>query len=260
MTILETINHYKKREVASKKQAFPVSLLKQSIYFKRPSVSMVSALKKAPVGIIAEHKRKSPSKSIINDTHLVPEVVEGYELCGASGISVLTDTKFFGGSMDDLLLARQTTSIPLLRKEFIVDPYQIYEAKAFGADVILLIAASLSKKEVSEFSKLAKAIDLEVLVEIHNEEELEKAIHPAVDMIGVNNRNLKTFEVSIDNSLQLSEKIPSQFLKISESGIHSSQVVKKLISNGFDGFLMGEHFMKTDNPGVALKNFISEIV
>lgn len=259
MTILDTINNYKKLEVASKKAAFPISLLEQSTYFKKETISLVTSLKNASTGIIAEHKRKSPSKSVINDQILLPEVVKGYELAGAAGISVLTDTKFFGGSLDDLLLARKTVSSPILRKEFIIDPYQMFEAKAFGADAILLIAASLSKKEISGFSQLAKQLQLEVLVEIHNEEELEKSLQTTVDLIGVNNRNLKTFEVSIENSIQLAEKIPSEFVKISESGINHIENIKKLKKYGFEGFLIGEHFMKTDNPGKALKDFTAQL-
>ncbi|MEZ4777766.1 MAG: indole-3-glycerol phosphate synthase TrpC [Flavobacteriaceae bacterium] len=259
MTILEKINTYKKMEVASKKEAFPISLLEQSSFFKNPTISMVNSIKKNRVGIIAEHKRKSPSKSVINDKILLPEVVKGYENAGASAISVLTDTAFFGGSLDDLLLARKNVSLPILRKEFIVDSYQIVEAKAYGADAILLIAASLSQKEISTLSKLAKELQLEVLVEIHSEEELEKALHLSVDMIGVNNRNLKTFEVSIENSIRLSEKIPSQFLKISESGINSSENIKQLLNHGFEAFLIGEHFMKTDHPGEALHTFLCEL-
>ena len=180
-------------------------------------------------------------------------------MAGASGISILTDTQFFGGSLDDLLLARKTVSLPILRKEFIVEEYQIYEAKASGADAILLIAASLSKQEIRDFSILAKQLQLDVLVEIHNEAELEKSVHATVDIIGVNNRNLKTFEVSIENSIRLSEKIPSEFVKISESGINSVENVKELKKYGFEGFLIGEHFMKTENPGNALKDFISKL-
>ena len=259
MTILETITHYKKREVASKKEAFPISMLEQATHFNRPIISLVKSLKNYPIGIIAEHKRKSPSKSVINDKIPLNEIVKGYETGGASAISVLTDSHFFGGSLDDLLLARQTTLLPILRKEFIIDPYQVYEAKAYGADAILLIAACLSKQEIADFSAIANALELEVLVEIHNEEELDKALHNTVNSIGVNNRNLKTFEVSIDNSIKLSEKIPSEFLKISESGIHSPNQLKQLVTHGFEGFLIGEHFMKTDNPGKALHNFLLKL-
>lgn len=257
MTILDKINAYKKIEVASKKEVLPISLLKQFTYFQKENISLAKAIKNSSLGIIAEHKRKSPSKSVINDKILLPEIVKGYELAAASGISVLTDTPFFGGSLDDLVLARKTVSLPILRKEFIVDEYQIFEAKAYGADAILLIAASLSKQEIRDFSILAKQLQLDVLVEIHNEEELEKSVHPTVDIMGVNNRNLKTFEVAIENSIRLSEKIPSEFIKISESGINSVDNVRELKKYGFKGFLIGEHFMKTENPGKALKEFIT---
>lgn len=259
MTILEKINNYKRLEVVTKKKAFPISILEQSSYFHKETVSLAKAIKNSGSGIIAEHKRKSPSKSVINDKILLPDVVQGYENAGAAGISVLTDTKFFGGSLDDLLLARKTVSLPILRKEFIVDEYQIFEAKAYGADAILLIAASLSNQEIKAFSTLAKQLQLDVLVEIHNEAELDKSVHSTVDIIGVNNRNLKTFEVSIENSIRLSEKIPSDFVKISESGINDVGKVKELKKHGFEGFLIGEHFMKTENPGNALLNFISEL-
>ncbi|MEZ4875101.1 MAG: indole-3-glycerol phosphate synthase TrpC [Flavobacteriaceae bacterium] len=259
MTILETITQYKKWEVASKKEIWPVSVLERSLYFEKETLSLTHFLKKSTTGIIAEHKRKSPSKSVINDTLTLPEAVKGYELAGASGISVLTDTAFFGGSLDDLSLARKTVTLPILRKEFIIDPYQLFEAKAYGADAILLIAACLSKAEVKQFSELAKQLQLEVLVEIHHEKELEIALLPSVDIIGVNNRNLKTFEVSLQNSIQLAQKIPSGFLKISESGIHSTEDIKTLKKYGFEGFLIGELFMKTKNPGETLKNFISTI-
>jgi indole-3-glycerol phosphate synthase len=259
MTILEKINNYKRLEVVSKKEVFPISLLEQSFYFQKETISLSKAIKNSVSGIIAEHKRKSPSKSVINDKILLPEVVKGYEMGGAAAISVLTDTKFFGGSLDDILLARKTVSLPILRKEFIVDPYQIFEAKAYGADAILLIAASLSNQEIKEFSALAKQLQLDVLVEIHNEQELEKSLHKTVDIIGVNNRNLKTFDVSIENSIRLSEKISSEFLKISESGINDIENVKELKKHGFEGFLIGEHFMKTENPGKALQNFIAQL-
>lgn len=259
MTILDKINAYKKLEVASNKKAFPISLLEKSPFYESESASLVKSIKSHKIGIIAEHKRKSPSKSVINDSILLPQVIKGYETAGATAISVLTDTKFFGGSLQDLLLARAHTSIPILRKEFIIDSYQIVEAKANGADAILLIAASLSKEEIKAFSSLAKQLNLEVLVEIHNEDELDKSLHPTVDIIGVNNRNLKTFEVSIENSIQLSEKIPSDFVKISESGISGPKSVRKLINHDFEGFLIGEHFMKTENPGMALKTFISQL-
>ena len=174
-------------------------------------------------------------------------------------MSVLTNTKYFGGSLDDLTLARATTQLPLLRKEFIIDEYQILEAKAYGADAILLIAACLSRNEIKSFSETAQKLGLEVLLEVHNQEELDKAIMPSLNLIGVNNRNLKTFQVSLETSKQLVDQIPNEFVKISESGISDISAVKELKKVGFDGFLMGEHFMKTENPGLSAQQFIQQL-
>ena len=204
MNILDKIIIDKKREVLLKKSIIPVSQLEASVFFEKQTISLSQKLKESPSGIIAEHKRRSPSKSVINNDFSVEEVIKGYENAGAMGISVLTDMKYFGGALDDLVLARASTTIPLLRKEFIIDEYQILEAKAYGADVILLIASVLTRKEIGKLSKCAKSIGLEVLLEIHNLEELEKSVMPTLDMIGVNNRNLATFEVNLDNSKQLS--------------------------------------------------------
>ncbi|EDM43890.1 indole-3-glycerolphosphate synthase [unidentified eubacterium SCB49] len=258
MTILEKITTYKKLEVAARKQAFPVSFLQQSGLFDRQCYAMAESVATGS-GIIAEHKRRSPSKSVINENILLPEVVKGYESAGVSAISVLTDTKFFGGSLDDLLLARASVNIPLLRKEFIVDPYQIYEAKAYGADAILLIAACLEENQLQEYSALAKELGMDVLLEIHNEEELKKSLHPTVDLLGVNNRNLKTFEVSLDASKALSKLIPDSYVKVSESGISNIKAIKELQPYGYKGFLIGERFMKTENPGESAEEFIKAL-
>jgi len=259
MTILEKITTYKKKEVAAKKSAFPISFLEKSLHFERETISLAASLRAVSYGIIAEHKRRSPSKSVINDKVQIQDVALGYEKAGMSGMSILTDTNFFGGSLDDLLVARSVAQFPLLRKEFIIDPYQIFEAKAYGADAILLIAACLSEKQLKEFSVTAKGLNLDVLLEVHNEEELTKALHPSVDMLGVNNRNLKTFDVSLDTSKALSEKIPNDFVKVSESGISSTKAITELKEYGFQGFLIGENFMKTDNPGAAASTFIQEL-
>jgi indole-3-glycerol phosphate synthase len=258
MTILDKIIADKKREVELKKSLISVNQLENSSLFGSRTYSMSKNLKNNLIGIIAEHKRRSPSKSVINQNHSVDEVVMGYQNAGASGISVLTDGKYFGGSLDDLLLAKASSNIPLLRKEFIVDEYQIIEAKAHGADTILLIAAVLTREEIKQFSQLAQSLALEVLLEVHNLEELEKSIMPSLDMIGVNNRNLKTFEVSLDFSKELASKIPDEFVKVSESGISSIEAVKELQPYGYQGFLIGENFMKEENPGKALKNFIAQ--
>lgn len=259
MTILDTISAYKHKEVAAKKEAIPVRLLEKFPLFAKETKSLAEALQNSTTGIIAEHKRRSPSKSIINDKVLLPEVVSGYEQAGAKGVSILTDSNFFGGSLDDLLVAENTVSIPILRKEFIIDPYQIYEAKAYGADAVLLIAACLSAEELKQFSFLAKSLRLDVLLEVHNREELHKSLLPNVDMIGVNNRNLKNFKVNTELSKMLSGEIPSDFLKISESGISDVETIKDLRTYGFEGFLIGEHFMKTEDPGQTAKQFITKL-
>ena len=260
MNILDKIIIDKKREVELKKSIIPVSQLEASVLFNSRTYSMSKLIKNSPVGIIAEHKRRSPSKDIINNNHSVEDVVLGYQNAGACGISVLTDAKYFGGSLDDLLLAKAAVNIPLLRKEFIVDEYQILEAKAHGADVILLIASVLTREEIKNLSEFGQSLGLEILLEVHNLEELEKSIVPSLDMIGVNNRNLKTFEVNLDYSKQLASKIPDDFVKISESGISSVEAVKELQQYGYQGFLMGEHFMKTENPGKTAFNFIKKII
>lgn len=260
MNILEKIFADKKKEVALKKTLIPASQLEQSVMFQRECPSLSQRLKESQTGIIAEHKRRSPSKSIINHSLNVQDVAQGYENAGACGMSVLTDGKYFGGSLDDLLLARATINLPLLRKEFILDSYQILEAKAYGADVILLIAAILDQKEIKNLSETAKSIGMEVLLEVHNEEELQKSIMPSIDLLGVNNRNLKNFEVSLDTSKSLAKLIPDEFVKVSESGISNTAAIKELQPYGFKGFLIGENFMKTDHPGNSAKSFISELL
>lgn len=258
MDILEKIVADKRQEVALRKRLIPISQLEQSVLFQRDTFSLAQNLRNSASGIIAEHKRRSPSKQIINHNLNVFDVAKGYEKAGVCGMSVLTDGKYFGGSLDDILLARSSCNLPLLRKEFIIDNYQILEAKAYGADAILLIAAILTHEEIKTFSELAKSLNLEVLLEVHNEAELQKSIMPNLDMIGVNNRNLKTFEVSLETSKTLSSLIPDDFIKVSESGISSVDAIKILKRYGYQGFLIGENFMKTDNPGESANNFIKE--
>lgn len=259
MNILDNIIADKKSEIILKKSVISTAQLEASVLFEKMTLSLCKNLKEKPLGIIAEHKRRSPSKAVINQSFSVEEVVKGYENAGAAAISVLTDGKYFGGSLDDLMLARASVNIPLLRKEFIVDEYQILEAKAHGADLILLIAAVLTRAEIKQLSEFAKSLSLEVLLEVHNREELEKSLMPSLDLIGVNNRNLKTFEVSLETSKQLAAHIPDDFIKVSESGISAVASIRELTPFGFKGFLIGENFMKTDNPGVAAKEFIKMI-
>jgi indole-3-glycerol phosphate synthase len=258
MNILDEIIAYKRKEVEERKRDFPVVELERGRFFKRSTLSLKkSILSPRKTGIIAEYKRKSPSKGIINNRDSVEAVTKAYAGFGASGISVLTDYKSFGGSLDDLVAARDN-DVPLLRKEFIVDEYQIIESRAFGADVILLIAACLSTNEVKELTKVAKDLGLEVLLELHDETEIEH-INEKVDLVGVNNRNLKTFEVSLEHSVRLSEKIGNGFVKVAESGINDVKSIHYLKQHGFQGFLIGEYFMRQKNPMEAFKNFTYEL-
>ncbi|MFD1314146.1 indole-3-glycerol phosphate synthase TrpC [Namhaeicola litoreus] len=258
MNILDKIIQDKRVEVEAKKSLIPIEFYKHSPLFERETYSLADSIRTGS-GIISEFKRKSPSKQIINDQNGVVEVVKGYEMAGASGISVLTDTKYFGGALDDLIQVRNSVDIPVLRKEFIIDPYQIYEARAFGADAILLIAAVLNSSEIKDLSALAKSLSLDVLLEVHNEEELKKSPLGCVDLVGVNNRNLKTFDVSIEISKSLSELIPKEKVKVSESGISNVSTILELKRCGFQGFLIGENFMKTTDPGLAAIDFIQDL-
>ncbi|WP_297796065.1 indole-3-glycerol phosphate synthase TrpC [uncultured Eudoraea sp.] len=259
MNILEKIVADKKKEIRLKKAVIPVRQLEASSLFQREPLSLAHNLRDSKTGIIAEHKRRSPSKSVINQNCNVQDVASGYMLAGACGMSVLTDGKYFGGSLDDLLLARSAVEFPLLRKEFIIDEYQVIESRSHGADTILLIAAILSRKKIKILSELAKSLQLDVLLEVHNEEELVKSLMPSLDMLGVNNRNLKTFEVNLETSAELSEKIPDEFVKVSESGISSVSAINELREFGYRGFLIGENFMKTANPGESAGQFIKQL-
>ncbi len=259
MSILNEIILNKKKEVELRKKLFPPSYWEKSPLFGRKTSSLANKLKNSCSGIIAEHKRRSPSLSNMNISLSVSEVAIGYEAAGVCGMSILTDLKYFGGSLEDLNAARAVCEFPLLRKEFIIDPYQVIEAKANGADVILLIAAILSRDKIKLLSETAKSLDLEVLLEVHNETELEKSIMPSLDMLGVNNRDLKTFEVNLEKSKELASKIPNDFVKVSESGINKIESIQDLKSFGFQGFLIGESFMKSSDPGDSALNFIKEL-
>ncbi|MBS1621999.1 MAG: indole-3-glycerol phosphate synthase TrpC [Bacteroidetes bacterium] len=259
MNILDKIIDAKRKSVKQQKSDASIHELMNSVYFKRNSLSLVERLNSGVAnGIIAEFKRKSPSKGIINNQSGVVDVVSSYEKYGASGISVLTDEEFFGGSSEDLKEAREAVSIPILRKDFIIDEYQLIEAKAIGADVILLIAACLSPGEVRRLAAIAKNLGLEILLELHDEKELDH-ICDETKIIGINNRNLKTFEVDIEKSLKMAEKIPGDKIKIAESGINSAENIRLFKENGFKGFLIGENFMKEANPGKAFEKFVNKL-
>jgi indole-3-glycerol phosphate synthase len=257
--ILDQIIADKRVEVAQKKKFIHESFLRSRDEYKDECASLkASLLNTGSTGIIAEFKRKSPSKGWINREAEAYDVAADYEFYGAAGVSILTDEIYFGGTLDDLINGRIVLKGPILRKDFIIDDYQVSETKAWGADVMLLIAACLTREEVKRMSKKAKEAGLEVILEIHDEPELDY-LCDTIDMVGINNRNLKTFEVNIEKSLVLAEKIPGDFLKIAESGIHSVETIKLFRQNGFRGFLIGEHFMKEQDPGLAFKTFMDSL-
>ncbi|MGB0976012.1 MAG: indole-3-glycerol phosphate synthase TrpC [Prolixibacteraceae bacterium] len=256
-TILDNIICNKKNEVER--------LLKANIDFSKQITSrnydrsiVKNILSSNTPGIIAEFKRQSPSKGIINSQVMAEQVVKQYEEAGAVAASILTDHKYFGGSIEDIINSRKKTQLPILRKDFIIDPIQIDQAAAIGADVILLIASALTKKEIYRLTQHAQQIGLEVLLEVHEEKELEKACSE-IDLLGVNNRDLHTFNIDYKRSKKLLSKIGNDFIAISESGLSQTEVVSDLYTSGFKGFLMGENFMKTTDPGRTCKEFIQEL-
>lgn len=261
MNILDQIVLRKTVEVEQAKKRVSVKELEAGVYFHREPYSLKEfMLAPERTGIIAEFKRRSPSKGTINAHSTVKEVTNGYAAAGASAISVLTDTDFFGGHLDDLLEARAVNNVPLLRKDFMIDEYQFLEAKASGADIILLIAAILTPAQLVDFGRLSKSLGLNVLLEVHNLEELQRSINPYIDAVGVNNRNLADFTVNIQTSFDLAEEIPKEFLKISESAISDPKTINQLKKAGFNGFLIGENFMKTVDPGAAMHRFVEEMI
>ena len=261
MTILDKIIAFKNKEVAKIKKEVPIKRLVESPKFKRTPISLKkSLLEVGSTGIIAEFKRQSPSKGVINDKVSVTEVTQGYLDANVAAQSILTDTSFFGGSIADLLEAKTINQYkPILRKDFVIDGFQIVEAKAIGADVILLIATCLTAQELKNYGNLASDLGMDVLYEVHSQEDLDKISDLDNKIIGINNRNLKTFEVDLDHSIQLANQIPDSSIKVSESGISDPRIITGLKEYGFQGFLIGENFMKAENPGEACQEFINQI-
>jgi len=259
MNILDNIIESKRTFVAHQKTVVPEALLKESFSYNAPTVSLKEyLLREDKSGVIAEFKRKSPSKGDINPYAKIEDITIGYMQSGASALSVLTDSEFFGGSDADLRMARKLNFCPILRKDFVVDSYQIIEARSIGADAILLIANVLEKSEIEDLAEQAISLGLEVLLEIHHEKELEKL--PSSDVImGINSRNLETFEVSLQNCVDLFPLLPAGSIKVAESGIHHPSDVGMLKEIGFNGFLIGERFMATSNPSKACRDFIESI-
>ncbi len=260
-TILQTIVAHKRKEVAARRELVPVKLLESSLYFKSQPLSLRQyLLRENGSGLIAEFKRKSPSKGWINQYAPVERTTLGYMQAGAAALSILTDGEFFGGKNEDLTTARRFNFCPILRKDFVVDEYQVLEAKSIGADAVLLIAAVLTPEEIKTLGSLARSLGMEVLLEVHDGEELARSIHAdAVDLVGVNNRNLHDFSLSLDTSLELAAAIPNAFVKVSESGISSAAAIGRLREAGYSGFLLGEAFMRNARPEHACAALVQEI-
>lgn len=259
MNTLEKIIEHKRKEVKEREALYPIELLKQSNYFKSPTVSLSAYLQRPDKsGIIAEFKKQSPSAGVINKYLSVEKISIGYMQAGASALSILTDKTFFGGSSEDLSIARKYNFCPILRKEFIINEYQIIESKSIGADAILLIAAVLSKEEIIQLTDFARMLDLEVLLELHHPSELEK-VYDKVNVVGVNNRDLNTMKIDIKQSFLMADLLPKHLIKISESGIENPKTIIDLKKVGYQGFLIGSHFMKQPHPHLACKEFINEL-
>lgn len=256
--ILTEIIACKQIEIELQKAAISKEMLINNCNEPMPRISMRASLASSPYGIISEFKRRSPSKGWIKEDAQADTIPPAYEAAGASALSILTDEKYFGGSLKDIRSARPHVQLPILRKDFIIDEYQLYQARIVGADAILLIAAALKKEQCKALALKAHELELEVLLEIHNEQELEY-IDENIDMVGVNNRNLGSFHTEVENSFRLAKKLPEEMLRISESGISSPETVKQLRAAGFRGFLIGENFMKTPAPGEALKEFMTQL-
>ena len=259
MRILDKIVNHLKIEIEVLSESVPIFELEKTKGFDRKCKSLKESIQNSKSGIICEFKRRSPSNENINYTSNIKEVVKGYEKAGAVGVSILTNKKFFDGSGIDIINVRDSLNIPVLKKEFIISEYQIFQAKSFGSDAILLIASILTKQEILNFSSLAKSMGLEVLLEVHSGVELNKIAGNNIDIIGVNNRNLDTLEIDINNSVELYEMIPDEFVKISESGISKVKSILKLREVGYQGFLIGENFMKSNDPMEEAYKFIKEV-
>ena len=256
--ILDEIIAHKQIEIELQKGVISQEMLLDNCNEPMPRVSMRESLATSPYGIIAEFKRRSPSKGWIKQEAQANIIPSAYEAAGASALSILTDEKFFGGTLKDIRDARSRVQKPILRKDFIIDEYQLYQARIIGADAVLLIAAALGKEQCKALAARAHDLEMEVLLEIHSEQELEY-VGENIDMVGVNNRNLGTFHTDIENSFRLAEKLPKEMLLVSESGISNPDTVKQLRAAGFRGFLIGENFMKTSDPGIALHEFINAL-
>lgn len=257
--ILERIIKHKRSLLPLRKGLMPAAVLERFPHFERKCLSLYEGLRRGDrTGIIAEFKRQSPSKGVLNAEADPVQVAKAFEVHGASAVSVLTEERFFGGTPEDLMSVRGEVSLPLLRKDFVIDEYQVLEAKAWGADLILLIAACLTPEEVRGLSAFAKMLGMEVLLELHAEEEIGHVCEHT-QLIGINNRDLRTFEVDVERSLRMGDMLPADCVKVAESGIRSAAEVRMFRDNGFHGFLIGERFMRSADPGSAFGEFVATL-
>ncbi|HLI29791.1 MAG TPA: indole-3-glycerol phosphate synthase TrpC [Terriglobia bacterium] len=258
-TVLGKIVARRRLKIEQSKDQVPLSVLRADAERRIDIHDFTAGLRGKRLGIIAELKKASPSRGLLCSDYRCQEIALQYERAGANALSVLTEEEFFLGSLDDLEGVRAVTHMPLLRKDFILDPYQVYECAARGADALLLIVAALSNKELASLLQLAEELRMAALVEVHTEEEITTALEAGATVLGVNNRNLKTLEVSLETSFRLVEKIPPDCLKISESGIKTPSDLIVLHKAGFDAVLIGEHFMMQQNPGAALAGLLEGV-
>ncbi|MBL1459279.1 MAG: indole-3-glycerol phosphate synthase TrpC [Methylophaga sp.] len=259
--ILKKILQRKQQEIAERSKRLPINLLQQLAENAEPVRGFVEAIeRKLAAGqsaVIAEVKKASPSKGVLREDFRPAEIALSYENGGAACLSVLTDQDFFQGHEDYLKQARTACQLPVIRKDFIIDPYQVFEARAIGADCILLIVAALDDDQLEQLSQLAIQLDMDVLVEVHNEEELHRALVLNLPLIGINNRDLHTFETSLETTIKLLNFIPDETIVITESGILGKEDVTFMREHGVNGFLVGEAFMRADKPGEALANLFN---
>lgn len=254
--ILEQIVAVKREEIAASRHKKPLAVVRADAESRVLTRDFVGALREklasGKPAVIAEIKKASPSKGVIREDFIPADIAQSYAEFGAACLSVLTDQQFFQGSVDYLKQARASCQLPVLRKDFMVDAYQIYESRVMGADCILLIAACLDDAQMAEFEAIARSLDMAVLIEVHDKAELQRALKLKTPLVGINNRNLRTFEVTLDTTLGLLADVPKDRLLVTESGIHSQADVQKMRDANVHAFLVGEAFMRANEPGVAL--------
>ncbi len=258
MTILDRIIADTRDLVARRKRDVTPRDLEDRAYFRGPTLPLADALRQPALSVIAEIKKASPSQGVIREKFDVAEIARQYKSGGAAALSVLTEPQYFQGSLDHLATARQTVDLPLLRKDFVIDPYQLYEARAYGADAVLLIATALDRYQLYDLHQAADELGLSCLVELYDIRELDRIDFDQVQILGVNNRNLHTFEVNIENALEVFSAVPTDAVRVAESGLKTAEALAHVRTHGVDAVLIGEAFMRAEEPGEALAMLVQE--